>query len=59
MKRPVELTADIVRFKNGEENWIAFVGIYNDRPYEIFTGKLEEDAMFIPEKGDQGSYPEG
>ena len=48
LKRPVELTADIVRFKNGEENWIAFVGIYNDRPYEIFTGKLEEDAMFIP-----------
>lgn len=28
----VELTADIVRFKNSEENWIAFVGIYNDRP---------------------------
>ena len=50
LKRPVELTADIVRFKNGEENWIAFVGIYNDRPYEIFTGKLEEDAMFIPKK---------
>jgi ribonucleoside-diphosphate reductase alpha chain len=48
LKRPIELEADIVRFKNGEENWIAFVGIYNDHPYEIFTGRLEEDAMFIP-----------
>ncbi|MCL2561299.1 MAG: adenosylcobalamin-dependent ribonucleoside-diphosphate reductase [Rikenellaceae bacterium] len=48
LKRPTELDADIVRFKNGEEDWIAFVGIYNNRPYEIFTGKLEEDAMFIP-----------
>lgn len=46
--RPTELEADIVRFKNGDEDWIAFVGIYNGRPYEIFTGKIEEDAMFIP-----------
>ena len=53
-KRPIELTADIVRFKNGEEDWIAFVGIYNDRPYEIFTGKIEEDAMFIPKKIKKG-----
>ncbi len=50
LKRPVELDADIVRFKNGEEDWIAFVGIYNNRPYEIFTGKIEEDALFIPKK---------
>ena len=54
LKRPIELTADIVRFKNGEEDWIAFVGIYNDRPYEIFTGKIEEDAMFIPKKIKKG-----
>ena len=54
MKRPVELEADIVRFKNGDQDWIAFVGIYNDRPYEIFTGKLEEDAMFIPKKVTKG-----
>lgn len=54
LKRPLELTADIVRFKNGDESWIAFVGIYNDRPYEIFTGKLEEDAMFIPKKVTKG-----
>ena len=54
LKRPLELSADIVRFKNGEENWISFVGIYNDRPYEIFTGKIEEDAMFIPQKIKKG-----
>ena len=54
LKRPDELEADIVRFKNGEEDWIAFVGIYNDHPYEIFTGKLEEDAMFIPKRIKKG-----
>ncbi len=54
LHRPKELAADIVRFKNGEEEWISFVGIYNGRPYEIFTGKLEEDAMFIPKKVTKG-----
>ncbi|MCD8072020.1 MAG: adenosylcobalamin-dependent ribonucleoside-diphosphate reductase [Alistipes sp.] len=53
--RPTELEADIVRFKNGDEDWIAFVGIYNDRPYEIFTGKIEEDAMFIPKTIKKGT----
>lgn len=48
LKRPVELDADVVRFTNGKENWIAFVGLYNNRPYEIFTGKIEEDALLIP-----------
>lgn len=54
INRPKELIADIVRFKNGDEDWIAFVGIYNDHPYEIFTGKIEEDAMFIPKLIDKG-----
>ena len=54
LKRPTELTADIVRFKNGNDDWIAFVGIYNGRPYEIFTGRIEEDAMFIPRKTKKG-----
>ncbi|MEG1622741.1 MAG: adenosylcobalamin-dependent ribonucleoside-diphosphate reductase [Alistipes sp.] len=49
-KRPKSIPADIVRFKNGTEDWIAFVGLQNGRPYEIFTGKIEEDAMFIPAK---------
>ncbi len=55
LKRPIELGADIVRFKNGEEDWISFVGIYDDRPYEIFTGKIEEDAMFIPRTVKKGA----
>ncbi|MFI3320359.1 MAG: adenosylcobalamin-dependent ribonucleoside-diphosphate reductase [Rikenellaceae bacterium] len=49
-KRPVSIPADIVRFKNGTENWIAFVGLQKGRPYEVFTGKIEEDAMYIPPK---------
>ena len=49
-KRPKSIPADVVRFKNGNENWIAFVGLQNNRPYEIFTGKIEEDAMFIPRR---------
>ena len=48
IRRPESIPADIVRFKNGKEEWIAFVGKQDDRPYEIFTGKIEEDAMYIP-----------
>ena len=48
IRRPESIPADIVRFKNGTEDWIAFVGKQDDRPYEIFTGKIEEDAMYIP-----------
>ncbi len=55
LKRPKSIPADIVRFKNGTENWIAFVGLQNGRPYEIFTGKIEEDAMYIPPKIKQGN----
>ncbi len=53
-QRPKELDADIVRFRNGDEEWIAFVGMYEGRPYEIFTGRMEEDAMFIPRKITKG-----
>ena len=53
-KRPKSIPADIVRFKNGSEDWIAFVGIQDGRPYEIFTGKIEEDAMYIPRKISKG-----
>ena len=53
-KRPKSIPADIVRFKNGTEDWIAFVGLQDGRPYEVFTGKIEEDAMFIPPKIKKG-----
>ena len=54
LKRPKSIPADVVRFKNGSEMWIAFVGIQDERPYEIFTGKIEEDAMYIPPKITKG-----
>ncbi|MEG0808177.1 MAG: adenosylcobalamin-dependent ribonucleoside-diphosphate reductase [Alistipes sp.] len=53
-KRPQSIPADIVRFKNGNEDWIAFVGLQDGRPYEVFTGKIEEDAMYIPRKITRG-----
>ncbi len=54
-KRPKSIPADVVRFKNGKEDWIAFVGLYDGRPYEVFTGKIEDDAMFIPPKITKGN----
>ena len=53
-KRPRSIPADIVRFKNGSEDWIAFVGLQDGRPYEVFTGKISEDAMYIPRKITKG-----
>jgi ribonucleoside-diphosphate reductase alpha chain len=46
-KRPRELTADVVRFQNNKEKWIAFVGLQNGRPYEIFTGIQDDDEGII------------
>ena len=43
-KRPKELEADVIRFKNREEDWIAVVGMLNGKPYEIFTGKAASFA---------------
>ena len=40
-KRPKKLEAEVVRFKNEKEDWIAVVGMYEGRPYEIFTGRAE------------------
>ena len=49
-RRPKSIPADVIRFKNGSEMWIAFVGKLDGQPYEIFTGKIEDDAMYIPPK---------
>jgi ribonucleoside-diphosphate reductase alpha chain len=46
-KRPQILEAEIVRFQNNREKWVAVVGIFNERPYEIFTGPAE-DFLFVP-----------
>ena len=48
LKRPKELKADIVRFKNDNEDWVAFIGTKDNRPYEIFTGKAEDDRFPLP-----------
>ena len=51
-KRPKVLEADIVRFNNDSEKWIAVVGLLNDRPYEIFTGKAE--GFYLPPNIEKG-----
>ena len=55
IKRPNELEADVVRFQNNKEKWIAFVGLMNGRPYEIFTGLADdEDGIFCPKSVNHG-----
>ncbi|GHT78494.1 ribonucleoside-diphosphate reductase, adenosylcobalamin-dependent [Bacteroidia bacterium] len=55
-KRPRELEADIVKFQNNKEKWIAFVGLLNGRPYEIFTGINDEDeGIFLPKNVTKGT----
>lgn len=45
--RPKKLEAEVVRFQNNNEKWIAVMGLLNGRPYEIFTGRAE-DSFFLP-----------
>jgi len=52
-KRPEKLDAEIVRFNNNQEKWLAVVGLYEGRPYEIFTGKAE-DSFSILSQVDKG-----
>ncbi len=54
-KRPTSLEADVVRFQNNKEKWIAFVGLVDGRPYEIFTGLADdEDGIFCPKSVTHG-----
>ncbi|MBT8290268.1 MAG: adenosylcobalamin-dependent ribonucleoside-diphosphate reductase [Muriicola sp.] len=49
VKRPRVLEADVVRFQNNKEKWIAFIGLIDDQPYEIFTGLSDdEDGILLP-----------
>jgi len=52
-KRPKKIEARILRFQNEYEKWIAVVGMLEDRPYEIFTGKVE-DAFMLPQWVNKG-----
>ena len=48
-KRPQVLEADVVRFQNSKDKWIAFIGLLDGKPYEIFTGLVDdEDGILIP-----------
>ncbi len=47
-KRPQSIEADVVRFVNASEKWIAVIGKIDGKPYEIFTGKAE-DAFSLPD----------
>ncbi len=53
--RPKELEADVLRFQNNKEKWIAFIGLQNGRPYEIFTGiQDDDDGIALPKNVTHG-----
>lgn len=52
--RPQSLEAEVIRFKNGNEQWIALVGLMKGAPYEIFTGILDDDSRNIPKSVTMG-----
>lgn len=54
-KRPKILNADVVRFQNNKDKWIAFIGLIDDKPYEIFTGfSDDEDGILLPRWVNEG-----
>ena len=54
-KRPDVLDADVVRFQNRKDKWVAFIGLLNGRPYEIFTGlQDDEEGIMLPKSVNQG-----
>ena len=53
--RPKELECDVVRFQNNKEKWVAFVGLLNGYPYEIFTGlQDDEEGIVLPKNITKG-----
>lgn len=53
--RPRELACDVVRFQNNKEKWVAFVGLLNGYPYEIFTGLQDDDeGIALPKSVTKG-----
>lgn len=53
--RPTELQCDVVRFQNNKEKWVAFVGLLNGYPYEIFTGlQDDEEGIVLPKTVTKG-----
>lgn len=55
-KRPEILEADVVRFQNNREKWVAFIGLIEGMPYEIFTGLSDdEDGILLPRSVTKGN----
>jgi ribonucleoside-diphosphate reductase alpha chain len=54
MKRPRILESDVWTFQNNKETWVAFIGLLNGAPYEIFTGRKEDDVLNIPASIEKG-----
>ena len=53
--RPAELECDVVRFQNNKDKWIAFVGLKDGVPYEIFTGLADdEEGILLPKSVTKG-----
>lgn len=58
--RPTILEADVVRFQNNKEKWVAFVGLLDGRPYEIFTGLQDDDeGILLPKTVTMGRIIKG
>ncbi|MDR0940838.1 MAG: adenosylcobalamin-dependent ribonucleoside-diphosphate reductase, partial [Bacteroidales bacterium] len=53
-QRPESLEAEVMRFNNNNELWVAFVGLLDGHPYEIFTGRIDEDILPIPKSIKKG-----
>ncbi|WP_029903708.1 adenosylcobalamin-dependent ribonucleoside-diphosphate reductase [Prevotella sp. 10(H)] len=54
-ERPRELVADVIKFQNNKEKWIAFIGLHNGRPYEVFTGLSDDDeGLMLPKNVNHG-----
>ncbi|MDH6355565.1 ribonucleoside-diphosphate reductase alpha chain [Dysgonomonas sp. PH5-45] len=58
--RPKELEADVIKFQNNKDKWIAFIGLLDGRPYEIFTGIADdEEGLLLPKNVSHGRIIKG
>ncbi len=54
-RRPEVLECDVVRFQNAKDKWVAFVGLLDGKPYEIFTGlQDDEEGILLPKTVNNG-----
>lgn len=55
LTRPKEIPCKVLRFKNERKNWIAFIGLIDNKPYEIFTGINDLDEFPVPTHVEEGT----